>query len=212
MRPILRIFILVVGAVAIVPLPVRAQAQPEVRRLASQTAKKVAATYARRILTTQLAGCLVVAQLCTELDAALRSELERSIPGSQLISREEAIKHLTQHGFLHLDAYLGALDNVASDVGAEAVIDEGFRRKGNDCVLYITVTDAKHLYSLADFDVHLSCLAIPVELKASLLKDAETGVSLIIPAIVPAPQGIRAPSCVQCPHIMLARSQEGFRD
>jgi len=39
------------------------------------------------------------------------------IPDVKFIQREEAVKHLTDHGFLGVDAYMGALDDVASDAG-----------------------------------------------------------------------------------------------
>jgi TonB family protein len=194
MRLILRI-IPVPAAVTltVLLLPVAAQTPPEVGHLAAQTAKKVARTDARRILTTPLTGCLVVPQLCAELDAALHAELERSISSAQFIPREEALKHLADHGFLSIDAYLGALDDVARDAGAEVVIGESFRRKHNECSLHTTVTDTKHRFALAEFDVRTSCLA--TQLTASLLKDSETGAFLFVPAM----QGVRAPSCVNCP-------------
>jgi hypothetical protein len=135
----------------------RAQASPQIERLAAQTAKKVAKTDARRILTTPLSGCLRAPQLCTEFDAVLSANLEKLITDAKFIQREVAVKHLPDHGFLAVDAYMGAPDDVASDAGAEVVVGEDFQRKREACNLRTTVTDAKPLYALGDFSTGISC-------------------------------------------------------
>lgn len=200
MRPILRIAILVVGTVTltVLPLLVRAQIEPEVGRLAAKTAKMVAKTDAHRILTTPLASCLAATELCTELDAALHTELVNSIPGAQFIAREEAVKNLTRHGFLSIDGYLGALDDVASYAGTEVVISEYVLRKGSHCELLTRVADAKHLFELGEFGVRVSCIMFSTE-RVPPLKDL-SGAFLIIPVQTGSGVGpIHAPSCVRCP-------------
>ena len=182
----------------------KAQAPPQIERLAAQTAKKVAKTDARRILTTPLSGCLGAPQLCAEFDAVLRANLEKLIPDAKFIQREDAVKHLPDHGFLGVDAYMGALDDVASDAGAEVVIGEDFQRKREGCNLRTTVADAKHLYALGDFSTGISCSAVLTKITLSLLKDPMCRVSMIVPLpqssdVPPGAFPIRHPTCVSCP-------------
>ena len=163
--------------------------------------KKVAKTDARRILTTPLVGCLGEPELCSQLDAALRSEVEKAISSSRFTLREEAVKRLSNHGFLSIDAYSGALDNVASDVGTDVVISEDFRRQKSDhCEVRTTVVVAKHHFALAEFGSHIPCPSRATNRGASLLKDPETGAFLIVPAFEsPGFTRVQGPSCVSCP-------------
>jgi len=192
-------------AILCMPLSgLKAQGSPQIEHLAAQTAKKVAKTDARRILTTPLSGCLGAPQVCAELDAVLHTNLEKLIPDARFIQREEAIKHLPDHGYLGIDAYMGALDDVASDAGAEVVVGEDFQRKGGGCSLRTTVTDAKHLYALGNFSTGISCTAVLTKTTLSLLKDHESRVSMIVPLPqvpdVPSSNSpIHYPSCVSCP-------------
>jgi TonB family protein len=200
MRPILHIAFLVMGSVLVMLLPLGGtQTPPDVARLAVKTAGMVAKTDAHRILTTPLASCLAATELCAELDAALHTELENSIPGAQFIAREEAVKNLTRHGFLSIDAYLGALEDVASDAGTEVVISESVFRKGSHCELLTRVADAKHLFELGEFSVRVFCITFSTE-RVSPLKDPDSGAFLIIPVQTGSDVGpIHAPSCVRCP-------------
>jgi TonB family protein len=182
----------------------KAQAPPQIERLAAQTGKKVAKTDARRILTTPLSGCLGAPDLCAEFDAVLRANLEKLIPDAKFIQREEAVKHLPDHGFLGVDAYMGALDDVASDAGAEVVVGEDFQRKGGGCDLRTTVADARHLYALGDFSTGISCSAVLTKTTLSLFKDPMSRVSMIVPLpqladVPPGASPIHYPSCVSCP-------------
>lgn len=199
MRPILRIAVLVAGTVLVTLVPLRAaDTQRDIGRLAAKTAGMVAKTDARRILTAPLASCFAAPKLCFELDAALRTELENSIRGAQFIPRGEAVRYLSRHGFLRIDAYLGALDDVASDAGTEVVISEYAIRKGSRCGLGTRIADAKHLYELRDFDTSVPCITFSAE-TASPLKDPESGVFMIIPVRMSSNRGPHAPSCVRCP-------------
>ena len=181
-----------------------AQVPPQIDRLAAQTAKKVAKTDARRILTTPLSGCLGAPQLCAEFDAVLRANLEKVIPDAKFIQREEAVKHLSDHGFLGVDAYMGALDDVASDAGAEVVVGEDFQQRRGVCILRTTLADAKHLFSLGVFSAGISCSSVQIKTALSLLRDPSSGVSLIVPLPQlsddpPGASPIRYPSCLSCP-------------
>lgn len=203
------------------PRTVRAQAPPKIERIAEQTAKKIAKTQPRAILTTFLAGCLGAPDLCGEFDEDLRAALEKAIPGVQFIRREKALSHLAEHAFLSVDAYLGALDAVSADAGAEVVIGEDFRRKRTDCALRTTVVDTKHLYELGESVTGIPCSAVPINTMTSLVKDPQTGISLIV--VLPRPPGasqqpslIRFPSCVtpaDCPgpHYTGSARQRGLQ-
>jgi TonB family protein len=199
MRAILHIAVLVVGTVLVTHEPLRgAQVPPDIGRLAAKTTGLVAKTDAHRILTTPLASCFVASELCAELDTALHTELENSIPGAQFISREDAAKPLSRYGFLSIDAYLGALDDVASDAGTEVVISESVFRKGSRCELRTRVADVKHLFELGDFGVRVSCTTFSREALPPL-KDPESGAFLIIP-VQAGLRPVDRPSCVSCPH------------
>jgi len=183
---------------------VRGQAAPEIERIAVQTAKKVKKVQPHTILTTPLAGCLGVPDLCAQFDRALRSALQETITNVQFIDRQEAVSHLMDHGFLSIDAYLGALDVVASDAGAEVVIGEAFRRKQSICELHTTIADSKHLYALDEFDSGIPCSLVTTKTILSLLKDPATGVSLPVPTprapdAPPVSAQVKVPSCVSCP-------------
>ena len=181
-----------------------AQAHPEFGRIAAQTAKKVAKIELHRILTTPLLGCLGAPQVCGELDAALHAAIKQSVPGAQFIQREEAMKYLAPHGFLSLDAYVGALNDVAADAGAEAVVGEDFERSRGGCHLRTTLVDAKRLYALAEFSTGIPCSADPGITRLSLLKDSATGVAMIVamPQSADSPREanpIHYPTCLSCP-------------
>jgi TonB family protein len=181
-----------------------ARVPPQIDRLAAQTAKRVAKTDGRRILTTPLSGCLGAPQLCTEFDAVLRANLEKLIPDAKFIEREEAVKHLSDHGFLGVDAYMGALDDVASDAGADVVVGEDFQRRRGVCILRTTLADAKHLFSLGAFSTGIPCSSVQTKTALSLLRDPSSGVSLIVPLPQlpddpPGASPIRYPSCLSCP-------------
>jgi TonB family protein len=208
-----------------------ALAGPEIGRVVAETVKKLSKTELHKALTTPLAGCLATPQLCNELDIVLRKELKRSIQGTEFIEREEAMKYLAAHGFMDIDAYMGALDDVASHAGADVVIGEDFDGGPKRCRLRTTIVDAKHHYALADSNTTIRCAAIQGKTRLSVLKDPVTGVSLIAALPVPPDAAsvaseIRYPSCLRCPepryssfarergiqgsvHILLTVNQEG---
>ena len=178
---------------------------PEVRRIAGETAKKVAETGLHSILAAPLSGCLAAPELCAELESDLRAELAHSIPGAQFVPRDDAMKHLAAHGFLTVDAYLGALDLVASYAGADAVVGEQLEWEHHKCQLHTRIVDAKRLYVLAEFSDGLPCSAMPGNTKLSAFTDGSAEVSMI--AVVPQSEragadaaAIRYPSCVSCPN------------
>lgn len=189
-----------------VVLPLGAQQSPAQRqfdKLTEKIVKNVAKTDAISILTTPLSGCLGQPQLCADFDALLRTSLERQIPGVKFIDRDDAVKHLGDYGFLSIDAYAGALDNVAQNVGAQVVIDETFQRNRNNCNMKATVADAKHHYELGEFSTDIPCI-VATKTRLSLVKDAASGVFLIVPLPEtsdpsPVDSHIGYPQCVSCP-------------
>jgi hypothetical protein len=66
-RPVLRTVAAVAAFAPFAPIVrTQAQARPEIQHIASQAAKKISKTQAHTILTTPLAGCLGVPDLCEE--------------------------------------------------------------------------------------------------------------------------------------------------
>lgn len=183
-----------------------AQQSPEQRqfdKLAEKVVKNVTKTDATSILTTPLSGCLGEPQFCADFDAVLRTSVQRQFPGAKFIDRDDAVKHLVDHGFLMIDSYMGALDSVGRDAGAEVVISENFERNRNTCHLKATITDAKHLYALGDVSIEIPCTEA-TKTKLSLLKDPASGVSMIVPLPEVSDaesvySHITYPSCVSCP-------------
>lgn len=177
--------------------------QRQFDKLAKEVVKNVTKTDAVSILTTPLSGCLGEPQLCADFDAVLRTSLQRQIPGAKFIDRDDAEKHLADHGFLSIDAYLGALNSVGQDAGAEVVIGENFERNRNTCNLKSTVTDVKHLYELGEFSTDVSCTVVN-KTTLSLLKDPSSSVYLIVPLPESSDKGsvdprIAHPKCLSCP-------------
>src|SRR5262249_42856052 len=140
----MRLCILVfIGLLALGPASGAARAQtPEaIGQLAGQTAGKAAQTGARRILVSPRSGCTVAPEICARFESALRERLTMAITDVQFISIQDAVKQLTPHGFLEIDAYLGALDAVAADAGAELSISEDLMPRAGGCELDATVID-----------------------------------------------------------------------
>jgi TonB family protein len=187
-----------------VPVFLRAQTRPEVEKIAAQTAKEVAKLRIHNVMTAPLLGCLGAPELCAEVDAAVHAELQKAISDVQFIDRDEGVKHLADYGFLSVDAYLGALDVVASDAGVEVVIGEDFVRQRGDCKLATTVSDAKHVYSLEGHSVGISCTAVTTKTTVAPITDAATGASLLAPmpwspGLLTGASPVRGPSCEVCP-------------
>ena len=178
---------------------------PEVRRIAGETVKKIAGTGLHSILTAPLSGCLAAPELCAELEASLRAELAHAIPDAQFVPRDDAVKLLAAHGFLGVDAYMGALDLVASYAGADVVIAEELEWEHHKCQLHTRIVDAKRLYVLAEFADGLACSAMPGSTTLAAFKDAGAEVAMI--AVVPQAEpggasaaAIQSPVCVSCPN------------
>ena len=183
-----------------------AQQPPDERqfdRLAEKIVKTVTKTDAVSFLTTPLAGCLSEPQLCADFDAVVRASLEKQIPAAKFIDRDDALKHLADHGFLGIDAYMGALDSVGRDAGAEVVIGENVQHKKNTSTLRANVTYTKYLYALADLSQDVPC-TVASKTKLSLMKDRASGVFMIV--LLPdnsddssGDSRIVYPSCLSCP-------------
>ena len=177
--------------------------QRQFDKLAEKVVKNVTKTDAVSILTTPLSGCLGEPQFCADFDGVLRTSVQRQIPGAKFIDRDDAVKHLADHGFLSIDAYMGALDSVGRDAGAEVVIGENFERNRNTYHLKATITYAKHLYALGESSIDVPCTEA-TKTKLSLLKDPESGVFMIVPlpesSDAPSVESrIAYPSCLSCP-------------
>lgn len=103
-----------------------------------------------------------------------------------------------------IDAYMGALELVASYAGAEVVVEEELRWEHHKCQLHTRVVEAKRLYALADLMGDIPCSMLPAKTKVAALKDTMTGVSMIavVPDVSdahPDASPILYPTCVSCP-------------
>jgi TonB family protein len=177
-----------------------AQTPQPIDQLAGQTAGKAAQTRARRILVSPRSGCTVAPETCAQFESALHERLMAAIRDVQFIPIQAAIKQLTVHGFLEIDAYLGALDAVASDSGAELSISEDLVPRAGGCELDATVIDANEVVLLAELSVQVPCHDRRAQAGMALLRDPYTSVALI-PEVVAAAgteSSIRYPSCVRC--------------
>jgi TonB family protein len=178
----------------------RAQTPQGIEQLADQTAGKAAQTRERRILVSPRSGCTVAPETCAQFESALHERLTAAITDVQFIPIQDAVKHLAEHGFLDIDAYLGALDAVASDSGAELSISEDLVPRAGGCELESTVIDAKEVVSLAELSVQIPCHDPGAQPGIALLRDPYTGVALI-PEVVAAAgteSSVRYPSCIRC--------------
>ena len=178
----------------------RAQTPQGIEQLAGQTADKAAQTRERRILVSPRSGCTVAPEICAQFESALHERLTAAITDVQFIPIEDAVKRLAEHGFLEIDAYLGALDTVASDSGAELSISEDLVPRAGGCELHSTVMDANQVVSLAEFSAKAPCHDPGVQPRVALLRDPYAGVALI-PEVVAAAgtkSSVRYPACVRC--------------
>jgi len=189
----------------------RAQPSPNTEKLAADAAELVAKANVRRVLTAPLEGCLLEMQVCTTLDAALRNNIKRVIPGTEWVTHEKVASSLRNHGLLPLDAYSGlALRVVASEAGAELLVTEDLRRNIQYALeLVMQVFDAAHGKELGEFKVNFSLA--DADDRPMVFTDPEGGASLVINRGNPQwPKFVRCLMCVM-PVYLPARVDTAIR-
>ena len=176
------------------------QIEPGIRDLARKTVENIAKLHPSGVLLVQLDSCFGQQKLCDQLDAALYNEVIARISSAQLVSRDEATKYLVKHGFLAIDGYLGALDDVAADAGADIVISQSVSSTGNRCKLETKISETKPLKARSRFKQDMDCLSAPSG-RYILLKDLNTGAAIPI-SNSQGPLFLKEgnyPKCIACP-------------
>jgi TonB family protein len=193
--------ILVCGAS--IPLQSHAQTSPNeagINKLATRTAERVAKTQAHHVLVMNVQGCLLDPDLCGSLDQKLRLELQMVIPGLQLLTRRDVLPLLAKHRLLPVDAYTGAVEATAQDLGAEVMVTETLGAIEGGYQAIITVVDlAKH----KNLDVFRANLNQPTLYSGPLIfREPADGPALVVPARMQDAHNIVKglfPSCEKCP-------------
>jgi TonB family protein len=194
--------LLVTGAViASACLAAQGQDVSEIQRLAVQISEKVAKEHPKRVLIGARDGCVLSSQSCESLDSNLHEGLENSIPGIQFVSKEDVAQEVRKHGFLSIDVYNEfLLRGIASELGAEIAVIENLVGEGRDYELTGKIVKVSSDKEIDTFKAKIPRSASDNGDEPVLIKDAESGVSLIIPRDRPNhSQLLYFPACVKCP-------------
>ncbi len=188
--------------ILIFPRPsLRAQASPEIEKLAGEVAERLAGTSARRILVAHESTCLLDEKSCAAFEEMFRLKISISVPDIQFVSRNDLVGQLKQDGFISVDAYFrNVLEVEAPKTGAELLITESLQSTRESCELVIAVIHPAEGQKLADFKAKASLASLSPEAEPIALKDPETGISMIVSVgdqhDSPA---FKAPTCRKCP-------------
>ena len=182
-----------------------AEVRPEVARLAANAIKKMPKK-AHSVLMAQMASCFGEKALCDEMDTAVRSQLIAAVPGARFVAREDAVKDLDGRGFLAIDAYLGALDDVAGDAGADAVISESVGVRGDKCEMAISDVEAKPGAPRSIVKEAIDC-PMAADAGFTLMMDPNGGAAIPVPNAQGRPpvrsggplSAAQDPQCTFCP-------------
>jgi TonB family protein len=192
----------VTGAViASACLAAQGQDLSEIQRLAAQISEKVAKEHPKRVLIGVRDGCVLSNQSCESLDSNLHEGLENSIPGIQFVSKEDVAQEVRKDGFLSIDVYDEfLLRGVASDLGAEIAIIENLVGEGRDYQLTGKIVKVSGDKEIGTFKASIPRSASDNNDEPVLIKDAESGVSLIVSRDRSNHSGARYyPACMKCP-------------
>jgi TonB family protein len=176
-----------------------AQLQPELQKLAADTAKQIEKTHAQRILIAPCQGCLLDTVLCENSEAALRTELVKAIPGVQFIPREELLIQAKKQGLLAIDAFDPLLlTSLALNTSAQVLVAQDLHWDGNHYELSNVVDATASSKSPSRIRVRVSPSITGDD--PLVYQDAESGVALIIVKKKDSGFGVfRFPVCDKCP-------------
>jgi len=193
------IFFIGLGLIGTASLSLRAQVGPEVQKLASDTVKQVAKFHSQRILIAPRQGCLLDTALCENSERALRTELEKAIPGVQFIPREELISQVKKQGLLAIDAFDPLLlMSLAPNAGAQVLVAQDLHWEGNHYELSNIVDETSSSKSPSRIHVKVSPSTSGDD--PLVYQDPESGVALIV--VKQKDSGFRVfrlPVCDKCP-------------
>ena len=193
--------ILRVVVLFVLSLPAFAQTPPEIESLANRTAERVTKTHQQHIFVAGLKECQLETQSCALFEAALRADLEKTIPGIRLAKRENVINILEGRGFIAMDAYFpDVLKAVATSAGADILVTDTLVAQSDGYDLISEVYDAVQGKKLEQFRIRIAEPVPDSGGEPLIFTDPKSGVSLLIPR---GRQGrnpvVLAPVCTRCP-------------
>ena len=175
------------------------QRDPAIDRLAGETAQQVKKIHAKRILLSPLQNCLRDSLLCEQLDTALRDDLGSVGADPQFVTREEVKSALMKRGFMSIDAYNGeVLRLIASDLQADLLVIENMLWNPQIIGLSSEVIEIAKERSVGKFTEKFHTPFSPND-EPVLVKDEQTGVSLIVFPFSKRNYVIKVPTCNSCP-------------
>jgi TonB family protein len=193
--------VLCAAALCVFCAPVSAQTPAQIETLARRTAERVAKTHQQHIFAAGLKECLLDAEICALFEASLRADMEKAVPGIRFVKRESVINILEGRGFIALDAYVPeVLKAVATSAGADILVTDTLQLEGDGYELTSEVFDAVQGKKLEQIRAKIARPAADSGGEPVVFKDAESGVSLIIPRGKQSHQpAVENPACAACP-------------
>jgi TonB family protein len=174
------------------------QSLPSIQKVSEQIALEVEKTGAKQILVAPQEGCLLDSSLCEQFESNLRSAVPRVNPEVQFVSRGDLLATIKNQGLVALDVYdKQVLVNVASDVGAEALVEENLAWQGDHYELQT------QLYAAQTGQIKKQITAkVATSISGDeplVYRDPESGISLIVSKRKTSGFRVfRYPDCVFC--------------
>jgi TonB family protein len=146
-------------------------------------------------------GCLFESQLCETLESNLRASLTNSISGIQFVNRGDVAQLLKKRGYLSIDVYEESLiRRVASEMGADIVVIENLTWEPRGYELTSKIVKVSGDKEVSTFKINIARSAQDTDDKPILVKDTETGVTLVIPRQkTNHSPPLYFPGCLKCP-------------
>jgi TonB family protein len=169
--------------------------------VANQTSERVARLNPKSVLVGIQGGCLFESQLCETLESNLRASLTNSISGIQFVNRGDVAQLLKKRGYLSIDVYEESLiRRVASEMGADIVVIENLTWEPRGYELTSKIVKVSGDKEVSTFKINIARSAQDTDDKPILVKDTETGVTLVIPRQkTNHSPPLYFPGCLKCP-------------
>ena len=181
--------------------PLRGQVPTDIDKLADRTAARVADAHPKLVQLAMGTGCALRTQLCETLSSSLSDSLTKLIPAIQFASPEDVIQDLKKHGFLSIDVYEDfAEENAASDLGADILLILNMTWNEKYYELSSKIFEVSASRDGETFTTKIARTPDDNEKKPLLVKDAETGVSIIVlRGDSRRFRPFKYPTCASCP-------------
>jgi TonB family protein len=174
----------------------------QLNELANLTGIYILDDHPKSVIIAPRETCNLAPPICEAFDAALRTDLRRTIPGIGIVGREEAVSELKSKGFLAIDAYNPAALRVAAlSLNSDAIVTEDLLWQNDGNVLRIMIYDVKtneRLVRPESLQVKIFGIAPGLPDNPFLVGDPDTGVSVIV-FKGPMPKHFAYPGCDRCP-------------